>query len=415
MQPLTYSNQNNGSLSTTDRELSPIERARDYVISKYQLHKNVLTGQIECHNADGEIIEMTEDRKNALLFEMLAKGHKVSKGALDIIINNVNHYKEFNPIEDFFNGLPAWDGVDHIAELSKTVTVENLQPNIADTTVLFPQYLHRWLISTVATALDRSKPKKVNQWCFTFYGLGGKFKTRWWSKFVVPEMENLYYRGKIAIHNNSEITIHLLTTKILIIIDDQLQTLSKTDYDKLKTIIDGEKFETRKVWAQYFSQCPRTASFVGLTDTEDFLTDQNNRRFLIFTVKHIDINHTVNMHQVWAQALHCFKQGQQYWFDDSDTQLLNQLNQVYRKITTEEDLLLTHFRPATGTDADTDKKFMQTGEIMKVLQSHTKEILKLGNISDALKNRAHGFEYTQKWINSNLKSRYGYYVVENKL
>ena len=75
------------------------------------------------------------------------------------------------------------------------------------------------------------------------------------------------------------------------------------------------------------------------------MTDTSgNRRFWVLAVKDIDVNHGVDMQQLWAQVKETmYVQGQKNWFLSPDErELLNESNEIYRTQSSVEDLLLEH-------------------------------------------------------------------------
>lgn len=392
-----------------------IELAADYILGKYELRKNSISKKVEYFEKEtGQLIHFDQDTRNGLMFDMLSSGYKVNKAWIDIIIDNKRHYTLYNPVLNFITGLPAWDGTDHIAALSKTVTVADESAEGTSIKALWPVFLQRWLVASIACMQNtmNDSSRVINEWCLTLTGEGGTGKTRWLLRLITPMLEKLYFRGKLPLSSNNEKTIHMLTTKAIILLDDQLQTMRDWEFHNLKDIIDARFTENRGPWADYFAQNPRIASFCAATDINKFLTDKNNRRFLVFTVENLQYEHSVNIDQVWAQALHLYKAGERFWFNEDESRQLNAINQIYRAISVEEEILTNIYRPHNGQDNPDELLFFQPTQLLKDLQKHTKEILKLNKVTDALK--AAKFVYSNKWIAGKKQGVYGYYLIKNE-
>ena len=75
------------------------------------------------------------------------------------------------------------------------------------------------------------------------------------------------------------------------------------------------------------------------------MTDTSgNRRFWVLAVKDINVNHGVDMQQMWAEVKETmYVKGQKNWFLSPDErELLQDSNEIYRTQSSVEDLLLEH-------------------------------------------------------------------------
>ena len=95
------------------------------------------------------------------------------------------------------------------------------------------------------------------------------------------------------------------------------------------------------------------------------MTDTSgNRRFWVLAVKDIDVNHGVNMQQLWAQVKETmYVPGQKNWFLSPDErELLQGSNEQYRTQSSVEDLILEHVN--FGSD---DTKPVQMTKLLRDL------------------------------------------------
>lgn len=125
----------------------------------------------------------------------------------------------------------------------------------------------------------------------------------------------------------------------------------------------------RRAYQTISQSYTRRASFAGTVNKKQFLTDlTGNRRFLCFEVENIKLNHQVPMNQLYAQLLHLFKTGFQFWFDESEIAMLNEKNAQFRYISVEEEALAAHFEPC---HAGEETSFLQTTQILQALVQKT--------------------------------------------
>ena len=377
--------------------------ARDHIFTNYQIQKNVLTLDLEIIDAlTGEVQPADDEFFNDLWFEMRVQGYQVSADAIVKIINNKTHLKRVNPVAEFLTGI-EWDGKDHIAELAATVKM-NLDEDLKAQGDLWPEYLKRWLVASVAGVLSAS----VNQWCLVLNGGGGKGKSMWGNKLMPMELLNYLFSGHIVPKNTDQSTCNFLAEKWLINLEDQLQGLSGYDYHEMKNIISVPSVTNRKAYHRHQPKRPRIASFIASVDDPSFLIGNNNRRWLVFTIEDINYQHKVDIKQVWAQAVRLWKDGFRYWFSQEENQQLNNINKIYQVMAMEEELLSETFIPASKT---TEGAVHISGStIFNKLQEQTKQTLNTKRFTTALHSQ--GFVSVSNWVGSLNQSRYGYWVKE---
>ena len=104
--------------------------------------------------------------------------------------------------------------------------------------------------------------------------------------------------------------------------------------------------------------------------------------------------HTIMLDGVYAQAMHLFQHGFQYWFSTEEIDAISKNNEQFRSMTMEEELLLEYFQPCGMGEAD---YLFSTTELL----SRLSEIVKI-NVTDSGKQkmgkalRAHEFLRTKK-------------------
>src|SRR5690606_12345663 len=108
-------------------------------------------------------------------------------------------------------------------------------------------------------------------------------------------------------------TMNLLAEKFIINIDDQLDIMG--DLRKLKSMFTMEKVVNRKAYAKFSPSRPRIASFVASVNSTEFLTDDENRRYLVFSIKDINLPaiKEIDRKQLFAQVVYLLNRGFRYW------------------------------------------------------------------------------------------------------
>lgn len=210
----------------------------------------------------------------------------------------------------------------------------------------------------MASALSE---KTVNQTVLILQGGQGVGKT-FFLLSLAPKVLNDYLYSGILNPTDKDTMIHLSETLICIL--DELETLTKFKESALKEIITKSEIRIRRPYGRFSEKLTRYASLCGTVNDGTILQDPTgSRRFLIHSATSINYKHGLDMDKVYAQALHLYKSGFQYWFDGDEINQIHLHNKQFENQTVEEELLLSHFRKADLND-DRAKKLTST-EILK--------------------------------------------------
>ena len=291
-----------------------------------------------------------------------------------------------NPIQEYFKGLPLVDvsssspfALKVIPELASCVVVRNSDKWLP--------YLTKWLVATVANAMDDRECR--NHTCLVLTGEQGKFKTTFLDLLCPPALHGYSYTGKI--YPQEKDTLTYIGQNLIVNIDDQLKALNKRDENELKNLITCPMVKYRMPYDKSVEEHPHLASFVASVNGNDFLTDPTgSRRFLPFEVLSIDIERAkaISMDSVYTEAKALLKSGFRYWFDDNEIAELYKESEDFQVQTAEMELLLRCFEKPTEDNPYCT--YMTTTEIITYLGYYTHHPLSLKHMGEAL--RKAGFE-----------------------
>lgn len=379
----------------TDKPLHPLQALEMYLRERYSFRMNKLSYEICAKNlTSGQAFVWDDITKARLLVEIMLHGFgfKVSEKMLETVIYGML-VEEYNPLADFFAGL-KWDGKDHIARLSETVEISN-----PDLKKVWLPHLTKWLVSAYAQASGTGE----NHTVLVLSGAQGRGKTKWLNNLC--PIKDMLFCGHIepSVTNNN--TANYLAEKLLVNIDDQLETMLSKDFNNIKSIITTPTVTNRKAYFRLAPTRQRVCSFTASVNSASFLTDSSNRRYLVFAIDDIllDKLEKVNIEQVWAQARHLLSNGFKYYFDKKDIAELDLLNEQFRNAPVEEELLSKYFyAPATLQD----EEYMMQTEILDFLQEKIEYKLNSSRLTNAL--QALGFK--KKDVRLNGKPRKVYVV-----
>jgi predicted P-loop ATPase len=357
-------------------KLSVIERLEEHLTKNYDFRLNEVTNRLDYKRKSASIWNVMVDfNMNSLIRELQKAGIHCSAFMLRITLFS-DFTPRFNPFHDYFNGLPAWDGVDYIDLIASTVSTTNND--------LWKKCFRKWIVALVAGLMD---DKLINHTVIVFSGTQGIGKTTWILNLVPPVLSDYCYTGTIN-PGNKDTLINL--SECMLINLDELENLNRTELGSLKEIITKAAIRIRRPYGYSNENMPRRATFAGSVNNKEFLSDiTGSRRFLCFEVLTIDYRHAISIDKVYSQALHLFKAGFQYWFEPSEIAEINENNEQYRAMSVEEELLLTYFEPCTKEKAEF---LISTTEII----THLRDRFKI-SINDSAKIklgkalRAHNF------------------------
>ena len=359
-----------------------IDVIESFLNNRYALRYNVVTANLEVRKANKtKYIPITDYIENSILRELLKNNLSCSITKLRNILFS-DFCKKYDPFLEYFENLPQWDGqTDHILQLSKTVSTSNDD--------LWHYCFKKWLVAAVASVLSK---EVVNQTAIIFSGPQGIGKTTWMVNLCPGSLKSYLFSGTIN-PTNKDTLVHL--SECWFINMDELENMNRTEIGTLKEIITNPSIRLRRAYGHNNESLIRRASFMGSVNTSQFLNDSTgSRRFLCFDVNSIDYKHEVDLEKVYSQAFSLFSDGFVFWFEKDDIAIISLNNEQYQIRTSEEELLLTYFKPVPLSEAYT---FYTASQILSKIATFTKLNITTGaviSIGKALKK--HGFEKTKK-------------------
>jgi predicted P-loop ATPase len=147
---------------------------------------------------------------------------------------------------------------------------------------------------------------------------------------------------------------------------------------------------------------------VASVNSSEFLTDDQNRRYLVFSVKDIDFKTSgkLDRAQIWAQVKYLLNNNFRYWFDLDENEQISTINDAFRVKPEEEEMLMQFFEPD-----EKGKPMMQT-EILQYLQARSTSRLNSRILSTSLKKRDFPRKGVRMKVGNKESTRYVYLVKE---
>ncbi len=307
---------------------------KEFLTDNYLFRHNILNGKVEfADRPKGDAAELSDDNQpvyRALTPEALnsiiirAKIEQIIEGNPKSDIIEYVQSEEipfFNPIKDFLESLPEWDGHNHVARLFGRL------PGISTEQMNF---LTIWLRSAVAHWLQMDT-LHGNECVPTLIGAQGCGKTTFFKRLLpVPLRE--YFLDHLNLSNKFDKEMAL--TNNLLVCLDELDTIRPSQHPALKQTLSKSKVNGRPIFGKTQADRLRFASFVATTNNQHPLTDATgSRRYICLTIPQghmIDNEGDIDYRQLYAQVVYELRVAKvPYWFNNSEVARIQELNQNY--------------------------------------------------------------------------------------
>ena len=337
-----------------------------FLRENYLFRRNVLNGKVEFATKPAEGQQevwkkLTPSALNSIVIR--AKREQIcEKGSpkTDIVeFVNSDEVDRFDPIADYLEKLPQWDGENHVARLF------NRLPGVDSE---LTTYLATWLRSVVAHWLQMDTIHG-NECVPTLIGAQGCGKTTFVVRLLPPHLRE-YYLDHLNLSNKFDKEMAL--TNNLLVNLDELDAIRPSQHSALKQTLSKNKVNGRPIYGGSQEDRPRYASFIATTNNPHPLSDPTgSRRYICLTIpdgKYIDNSSEIDYDQLYAQVLYELRvQKSHYWFDNSEVERIQQLNQNYLEQKDIADIIGICFRkPEPG-------ELPQSMNCERLLQIITKE------------------------------------------
>ena len=359
-----------------------------FLNDNYLFRRNVLNGKVEFLTKPAEDYRpLTQEALNSII-RRAKKENICEKGSPKTEIVEFVHSEDvpaYNPIGDYLNRLPAWDGQNHIARLfSRLPGITSEQQG----------FLATWLLSTVAH-WQQMDTLHGNECVPTLIGAQGCGKTTFFHRLLPPELRE-YYLDHLNLSNKFDKEMAL--TNNLLVNLDELDAIRPSQHAALKQTLSKSKVNGRPIYGCAQEDRPRFASFVATTNNPHPLTDATgSRRYICLTIPQglfIDNSGEIDYEQLYAQVLHELTVAKTpYWFNNDEVARIQELNQNYLEQKDIAEMVEICFRkPRVGEASKSMNSKMLLQQIQKDYPSV--EITHSNRIKVGLAMNALGYEST---------------------
>jgi len=201
----------------------------------------------------------------------------------------------FDPVVDYFEALPAWDGERRMAYWLQAYA------GVEGPTELMTAYSYKWLLSIVARAYE---PGCKVDTLLVLLGIQGAKKSTL-LKTIAPA--GSFADIPIDPHDKDSV---LRASRYAVIEWGEMTGLSKRDQAALKAYFSKPEDEVRPPYGRGDIKIPRRVVFAATTNVDGFLSDETGARryWSVKTGDAIDIKGlSAVKDQIWAEAVEFYK------------------------------------------------------------------------------------------------------------
>ena len=331
-----------------------------FLNSNYELRKNVMRGVAEYRMRTGigfSFQDLTEEARNSITMRAMEQGIKCWDKDIRRYVNS-DDIERYDPINDYLEHLPRWDGKDRVTPLAQRVPTE-----WKEWTHLF----HIWMRSMVAMWQGKGQ-LTGNALVPLLIGRQGCGKSSF-CRILLPRELQDYYNDRINFKNEQDLNLGLSSFGLINL--DEFDKITQRQQIVLKYLVSTADLKYRPPYGKAYTSNRRYASFIGTTNEQTPLTDPSgSRRFLCVSIDgDIDFETPVQHSQLFAQLLHEIRQGERYWLSKDEERALMEHNLNYQRLNGLGEMLMSLIQKPRG---DEDGEWLGLKDLSALIKSHFK-------------------------------------------
>ncbi len=339
-----------------------------FLNSNYELRKNVMRGVAEYRVRTGigfSFQDLTEEARNSITMRALEQGIRCWDKDIRRYVNS-DDIKRYDPVNDYLEHLPRWDGKDRVTPLAERIPTE---------WQAWTHLFHIWMRSMVAMWLGKGQ-LTGNALVPLLIGRQGCGKSSF-CRILLPRELQDYYNDRINFKNENDLNLGLSSFGLINL--DEFDRVTQRQQIVLKYLVSTADLKYRPPYGKAYTSNRRYASFIGTTNEQTPLTDPSgSRRFLcVFIDGDIDFETPVQHNQLYAQLMHEIRQGERYWLTKEEERALMEHNLQYQRLNGLGEMLMAvvqkpRIAATNGSDPGEEGQWMSLKDISALLKKHFK-------------------------------------------
>jgi putative DNA primase/helicase len=240
----------------------------------------------------------------------------------------------YNPVAQWVTSKP-WDGMDRLSQLIATVKARGEDHDFR-IMQMKTAFITRWMISAIAGAF---RPTGVSaHGVLVFQGAQYVGKTKWFKQLVPQELGLL--KDGMLLRPDDRDSVMKCVSNWLVELGEIDATFRKSDVAALKSFLTSDRDVLRRAYARKESAFARRTVFFASVNPKNYLHDETgNRRYWTIECEELDHSHGIDMQQCWAQVHQLWADGESWFLQPGEMDLLNEHNKEFEVIDPIEDLI----------------------------------------------------------------------------
>lgn len=294
--------------------------ALSYLQRRCSLRRNVLTGEtLYAQQGTDDYQPLSREARNTLILEAAREGVDVADATLDRFVHSTL-VTDWNPAEEWLDGLDSWDGTDRVADLANRIITSN-----ADWVSLF----HKWMLQMVARWTGREVahrdtvvPVIVGQ-----FGFG---KTSFCGLLLPPSLRR-YYTDQIKLRSTAE--VHQLVVGNLLLCIDEFYQENTDQAPAVRYLLSRSTPVFRSPYGITQLHRRGMAAFIATTGNLHPMTDAAGAARLVC----VEAEHAINLEtpipyeQLYAQLRDELDDGADYALTDTERERMAVQNAPFQE------------------------------------------------------------------------------------
>ena len=205
----------------------------------------------------------------------------------------------YDPVREYLKSLPEWDGEKRLSRM----LLDYAQAEGAEDWIRV--ITRKFFIAAIARALD---PGCQVDSVLVLQGKQGGGKT----SLVRVMGAGFHVETSLDLQNKDSV---MTAANNWLVELGELASLRKSDVESVRNFITRKEDQIRLPYGRSVKTMPRRCVFIGTTNSKQPLTDpEGNRRFWVVSVGSVDTLGLERVRdQLWAEALHAYNAGEQWW------------------------------------------------------------------------------------------------------
>jgi putative DNA primase/helicase len=246
-------------------------------------------------------------------------------------INVIAASNPYCPVRQMIESKP-WDGSPRFELFAAQITTPH--------PIEARDYLRKWLIQAVAAVYLMEGLSAAGM--LVLAGPQGIGKTML-IRILASAVADSFLEGATLDPSNKD-SVMTIASHWIVELGELDATFRKSDLAQLKAFITKRLDKFRRPYAKKDSEFPRHTVMAGTVNEAEFLYDTTgNRRFWVIQVNAINIDHSIDIQQLWAEAKTLYDAGETWHFNQQEQASLNQHNSQFEVVDPVAEKIMSKF------------------------------------------------------------------------